>query len=134
VAQYAPQLAKKFGDPRTVPEEHLLWFHHLRWDHPMPSGRTLWDELVTRYTRGASEAAAMRRTWEGQSEHVDAERHAQVAAFLTIQEREAKWWRGASIAYFQSLSKRPLPAGIEPPAHDLEHYKSLNFPHAPGHW
>ena len=76
----------------------------------------------------------MRRTWEAQREHVDPERQAQVAAFLKIQESEAKWWRDASIAYFQSLSKRPLPAGTEPPAHDLGYYKSLNFPHAPGHW
>ena len=33
----------------------------------------------------------------------------QVAAFLAIQHREAQWWRDASISYFQSLSKEPLP-------------------------
>ena len=60
------------------------------------------------------------------------ERFAQVAAFLAIQEQEAKWWRDACIAYFQSLSKRPLPAGAAPPAHSLEYYQSLKFPYAPG--
>ena len=42
---------------------------------------------------------------------MDAERFAQVAAFLAIQEQEAQWWRDACIAYFQTFSKRPLPAG-----------------------
>ncbi len=72
-------------------------------------------------------------TWQRLAPFVDTERHAQVAAFLKIQEKEAKWWRDASIAYFQTFSKRPLPAGVAPPEHPLEYYKSLEFPYAPGH-
>ena len=56
----------------------------------------------------------------------------EVAAFLAIQEQEASWWRDACIAYFQSLSRLPLPAGYAPPAHPLEYYQSLRFPYAPG--
>jgi len=74
----------------------------------------------------------MRRTWDAQAGRVDAERFTQVSAFLAIQEQEAQWWRDACIAYFQSLSKLPLPAGVAPPAHPLEYYQSLNFPYAPG--
>ena len=40
--------------------------------------------------------------------------------------------RDASVAYFQSLSKRPLPEGSPSPEHSLEYYKSLSFPEAPG--
>ena len=100
-----------FADPKKTPENLLLWFHHLSWDHRMPSGRTLWDELVFRYDHGVEVVSQMRQTWNAQSGRVDAERFAQVAAFLAIQEQEAKWWRDACIAYFQSFSKRPLPAG-----------------------
>jgi len=132
VAQYAPPVAEEFGDLARVPEEFLLWFHHVPWDHRMASGRTLWDELVLRYGRGVDYVAAMRRTWDGLAGHVDAERHAQVAAFLAIQEKEARWWRDASIAYFRTFSKRPLPAGQAEPAHDLRYYESLRFPFAPG--
>ena len=57
----------------------------------------------------------MRRTWAGLERYVDAERFAQVSAFLAIQEQEAQWWRDACIAYFQTFSKRPLPAGFAPP-------------------
>jgi alpha-glucuronidase len=132
VSQYAPQVAETFGDIARVPEEYLLWFHHVRWDHWMASGRTLWDELVHRYGRGVDEVATMRSTWAGLAGKIDPERHHQVAVFLGIQHAEAQWWRDASIAYFQTFSRRPLPAGEAPPAHALEYYQSLQFPHAPG--
>jgi alpha-glucuronidase len=134
VAQYAPQVAAVFGDRKRVPEKFLLWFHHVGWDERLSSGRTLWDELVHRYTHGVNEVREMRATWSKLAPYVDSERHAQVAAFLGIQEHEAQWWRDASIAYFQTFSKRSLPEGLAPPAHSLEYYESLEFPFAPGHW
>ncbi|MET0754735.1 MAG: alpha-glucuronidase family glycosyl hydrolase [Pseudoxanthomonas sp.] len=132
VAQYFPPVAREFGDVRSTPEDFLLWFHHLPWDYRTRSGRPLWDELVFRYTRGVDHVRAMRATWEGLAPYVDTERHAQVAAFLGIQEQEAQWWRDASIAYFQSFSRRPLPAGFAAPARTLDYYKALEFPNAPG--
>ena len=134
VAQYAAPVAQLFGDRKRVPERFLLWFHHVRWDERTASGRTLWDELVHRYTRGVAAVRGMRKTWTTLAAHVDEERHAQVASFLAIQEREAQWWRDASIAYFQTFSKRSLPEGIAPPPHALDYYESLEFPFAPGHW
>jgi alpha-glucuronidase len=56
-----------------------------------------------------------------------------VRAFLAIQEEEARWWRDACVLYFQSLSGRPLPAGYEPAAHDLAHYRSIRKRYVPGH-
>ena len=132
VAQYAPPLADSFGDVKRVPEQFLLWFHHLPWDYRTRSGRPLWDELVHRYTRGVNEVKKMRTTWDGLRGHVDAERHAQVAAFLAIQQKEAQWWRDASIAYFQHVNGLPLPPGYAPPAQPLEYYEALSFPYAPG--
>ena len=55
-----------------------------------------------------------------------------VSAFLGIQEQEARWWRDASIAYFETISKRPLPDHEAPPEHDLNYYESLCYPYAPG--
>jgi alpha-glucuronidase len=132
VAQYSPKVAAIFADVRKTPEQFLLWFHHLPWDYRTSSGRILWDELVYRYTHGVQVVSQMRRTWAGLEKYVDAERFAQVSAFLAIQEQEAQWWRDACIAYFQTFSKRPLPAGFAPPAHSLEYYQSLKFPYAPG--
>jgi alpha-glucuronidase len=131
-AQYAPSVARRFQDPRTTPPELLLWFHHLPWDFSLPSGRSLWAELVTRYDRGVASVADMRRRWAALRPHIDAARHAEVSAYLAVQEREARWWRDACIAYFQSVSGLPLLAGVRPPEKRLEHYKTLHFPFAPG--
>ncbi|MEG8221697.1 alpha-glucuronidase family glycosyl hydrolase [Sphingomonas sp. HH69] len=132
IAQYAPLLAKRFADPRTTPERDLLWFHHLPWDYRLASGETLWDGMVHRYDRGVAYVAGMRGTWEGLRPMIDAERFAQTQTFLSIQQKEAQWWRDASIAYFQSIAKRPLPSGAAPPPETLEAYKMRKFPYAPG--
>ncbi|KAF1721612.1 alpha-glucuronidase family glycosyl hydrolase [Pseudoxanthomonas japonensis] len=132
VSQYAPAVAREFDDVDRVPESLLLWFHHVPWEHRMASGRPLWDELVHRYTHGVRSVETMQATWDRLQGRVDAERHRHVAAFLRIQRNEAQWWRDASVAYFQSLNGRALPAGETPPAHPLAYYESLQFPFAPG--
>jgi alpha-glucuronidase len=74
----------------------------------------------------------MRRDWSALAPQVDAERFTKTAALLAIQEREARWWRDASLAYWMSLNGLALPPGTEPPAHDLAWYKAQHFPYAPG--
>ncbi len=133
IAQYTPAAAKQWADPKKMDERYLLWFHHLPWDYKVQSGRTLWNELITDYDTGAKQAAQMQQTWAAMQPYVDPERFAAVSANLGIQAREAKWWRDASVSYFQSKSGLPLAAGIAPPEHDLDYYKSLQFPYAPGH-
>lgn len=132
IAQYAGPVAALYADVEAVPEDYLLWFHHLSWDHSMASGRTLWEELVRRYDRGVAHVGGMRQTWAAAHPYIDARRHGEIAAFLAIQEKEALWWRNASIAYFQSMSERPLPEGVVPPPETLTAYKSRAFPFAPG--
>ncbi|WP_229506982.1 alpha-glucuronidase family glycosyl hydrolase [Pseudoduganella rivuli] len=132
IAQYAPALAAQLADPRTTPEQVLLWFHHLPWDYRMASGRTLWQELISHYDRGVRQARDMQAQWAALAPAIDARRHAETAARLQRQAANAQLWRDACIAYFQSVSGLPLPAGVAPPAHDLDHYRKLRFPYAPG--
>jgi alpha-glucuronidase len=132
VAQYFPPVAQKFTDIATTPESLLLWFHHVPWNHRMVSGRTLWDEVVTRYNQGETDVVAMQSAWARLKPFVDAERFEITADDFAIQARDAKLWRDASIAYFQSLSGLPLPAGATPPPHSLSYYKQLEWPYAPG--
>ncbi|WP_242117595.1 alpha-glucuronidase family glycosyl hydrolase [Sphingomonas lacusdianchii] len=131
-AQYAPVLARKFSDPKAVPENLLLWFHHVSWDRRMASGRTLWEELVAKYDRGVAEVTAMQAHWAAMEGKVDAGRFAEVNQFLAIQRQEAQWWRDACIAYFAEVSGRPIPAGVTPPPHPASYYKAIRTPWAPG--
>ncbi len=132
-SQYAPPVAKQFEDIDAIPEKFLLWFHHVPWDRKMASGRTLWDELVVRYDEGVAATARARATWAAMKPYVDAQRFNEEAAYLAIEEKEAHWWRDACLAYFQTFSKRPLPAGHAAPPHTLEYYKAIDFPFVPGH-
>jgi alpha-glucuronidase len=130
--QYAPEVARRFADPRSTPPELLLWFHHLPWDYRMPSGRSLWQELVAHYDQGVAEASLLQAEWARIRPLVDARRGDDVAQRLARQAVEAQWWRDACIAYFQTFAKRPLPAGYAAPPHPLAYYQALTFPYAPG--
>jgi alpha-glucuronidase len=127
VAQYFPPVRDRFSNLETVPEKYLLWFHHVAWDHRLKSGKTLWEELALRYQRGVDRARKTRKDWEQLKGVVDAERHAAVAKKLAIQERDAVWWKDASLSYFQTFSRRPLPPGVEKPQRTLEEYKKIDL-------
>ena len=132
LSQYATQVQLGLVDVDNL--DFLLWFQHVPWDQKIElTGRTVWEELVWRYDHGLDEVRAMRRHWETLRGSVDEQRFAEVSAYLAIQEREAKWWRDACIAYFESVSHRPLPAGVAPPEHPLFYYEALRFPYAPAH-
>ncbi|MEZ4810098.1 MAG: alpha-glucuronidase family glycosyl hydrolase [Allomuricauda sp.] len=132
LSQYAPEVAKMFGDLETCPEEYLLWFHHLPWDYRLKNGRTLWEGLGMKYQEGVDEVQNMINTWQGMKPYVDDFRHNQVSMLLQIQLKEAKWWRDACMLYFQTFSKMDFPKEMEHPGNTLEYYKSLKFPYAPG--
>jgi alpha-glucuronidase len=132
LAQYAPKFATPFENPTTCPDEYLLWFHHLPWDYRMKSGNTLWNDLVAHYYEGVTAVQTMQQDWERVAPYVDTTRFEQVKMLLTIQEKEAIWWRNACVLYFQTYSKLPIPSHLEQPNQTLEMYKNLRFPYAPG--
>lgn len=127
VSQYHQPVRDRFARLSACPEKFLLWFHHVPWDYRMRSGRTLWDELALHYQRGVDWVRATRKSWDALSGVIDEERHAEVAKKLLIQERDAVWWRDACLLYFQTFSKRPLPAGVEKPQKTLEEYKARSL-------
>jgi alpha-glucuronidase len=132
LAQYQPQVDSFFTNLSTCPEEYLLWFHHVPWTYKMKSGRTLWDEICYKYNEGVSEVRWMQSAWKNMEKHIDEEQFDHVKMLLSIQEKEAVWWRDACVLYFQTFSKMPVPPNYEKPEHTLEYYKGLRFPYAPG--
>jgi alpha-glucuronidase len=127
IAQYHEPVSQRFGSLSLCPEKYLLWFHHVRWDQRLRSGRTLWDELALHYQRGVNWVRATRKQWEALKGTIDSERYEEVARKLSIQERDAVVWRDACLLYFQTFSKRPLPAGVEKAAKSLDEYKATSI-------
>ncbi len=132
IAQYAPEVAKLYGNLSTCPEELLLWFHHLPWDYKLKNGETLWNGLGLKYQEGVDQVRAMQASWESMQPYVDEQRFNAVKQSLVIQLKEAIWWKDACMLYFQEYSKLDFPKGMEKPTSTLEYYKSLKFPFAPG--
>ncbi|MBT1702307.1 alpha-glucuronidase family glycosyl hydrolase [Chryseosolibacter indicus] len=135
--QYAQPVRNRFETLEQCPENFLLWFHHVSWDHKMKSGRSLWDELCHTYYKGADSVKWMQNVWETVRPNIDEERFSHVKTFLGIQHKEAEWWRNSCVLYFQSFSKKEIPKGLAKPEKPLHYYESLEFPFAPGirpHW
>ncbi|MFN7116729.1 MAG: alpha-glucuronidase family glycosyl hydrolase [Saprospiraceae bacterium] len=122
---YHPEVQKQWNDPATTDLKYLLWFHHINWNQQLSTGRTLWDEMVTRYYTGVKEVNEMQKAWASVKNKVDAEIFADVAGRLAAQHREALNWRDACVLYFQTFSQQPIPAPFEQPKRTLEELKEI---------
>ncbi len=114
VAQYFPPLEERYGNLATVPENLMMWFHHVPWGHPMRSDRPFWDELVYRYQMGVQYVTWMREAWDGLEGEIDARRFAEVRAKLAAHEADAADWRDTSVEYWREFSGRPMPVDDAP--------------------
>jgi alpha-glucuronidase len=129
--QYAEPVRARYGTRAAVPDSLLLWFHRVGWRERVQSGRTLWEELAHRYSAGVDSVRAMQRSWNTLEGRIDDERFRHVQAMLSVQEREARWWRDASLRYFESVSRLPVPPRYAQPAQPLEFYMRLRCPADP---
>ena len=132
LAQYAPEVQKQFNDINKCPEDYLLWFHHVPWNHKMRSGRTLWDELCYKYYSAVDSIKGIQQQWNKMEKYIDKERFHHVRQLLIIQVKDAIWWRNACLLYFQTFSKMPIPSQYEKPDKTLEYYKNIRILYAPG--
>lgn len=128
VSQYHEPLRSTYNDIQSCPENLLLWFHHIPWDHKMKSGNMLWDELCIYYDRGVQEVREFQRVWDRMEPFIDQERFKHVQSKLKIQSRDAVWWKDACLLYFQTFSRMPIPYHIERPIHELEDLKKIKLP------
>lgn len=120
VSQYHEPLCDLYDGAESCPENLLLWFHHVTWQHKMRSGRILWEELCYKYNEGVQSVRDFQRIWDEVEPYVDMERFQDVQKRLRTQLRDAVWWRDACLLYFQQYARRPIPYELERPQHNLE--------------
>ena len=125
LAQYSPEVQKKWNDAATCPLPYLLWFHHVPWTKKLTTGRTMWDELCTRLYTGADSVSWMQQQWAQVKPAVDPEIFADVTGRLITQQKEAIWWRDAWVLYLQTYSKQPIPSPLKKPERTLDEVKDL---------
>jgi alpha-glucuronidase len=128
LAQYRPEVRRQWEDPKTCPLPYLLWYHHVPWTRKLSTGRTLWDELCTRFYTGADSVRWMQQEWALVKPAMNPALHADVSARLATQQREAIWWRDAWVLYLQEYAKQPIPASFKKPERTLDEVKqSVNI-------
>lgn len=121
VAQYHDRLRAIYDNIDTCPEQLVLWFHHVPWDHRMHDGSTMWQKLCYTYDLGVREAADFAEVWRAMRPYVDSERYERQLVRFERQAKDAVWWRDACLLYFQQFSRRPLPFGSPAPRYTLDY-------------
>ena len=114
VGQYREPYRSLYDNLSTCPEQYLLWFHHVAWNYRMKNGKTLWDNLCARYTRGVKAVETTLMTWKLMRsifvDDCDEDRWNEVDSLLTIQLGNAQEWQDVCLDYFDQFSRMPLPA------------------------
>ncbi len=127
VSQYPDSLRSVYTDISTCPENLLLWFHHVPWNHRMQSGRTMWQELCHRYASGAARAAHYQHVWADARPYVNSAIWTDVNRRLVTQARDAQWWKDACVLYFSQFSGQAPTPEVYPIHHTLPDLKNINL-------
>jgi alpha-glucuronidase len=128
VSQYPTLFCEEVNNLETCPDEFVLWFHHVAWNHRLHSGRTLWQELCHRYDIGVKYVGeVMIPTWQLLRGHIDNAIFDDVNRRLQTQYKDARWWKDACLLYFGQFSQQPIPDDIEQPTHTLEQLQKVNL-------
>ncbi len=127
VAQYPAPYDSIYDSPESCPTNLLLWFHHLPWNHRMPSGATLWNELCRHYERGCRKVSCMQKAWRAAAPYVNGGLYKDVEARLATQARDAIWWKDGCLLYFGEFSGMPLPDDVSAPIHTLDELRAIDL-------
>ena len=105
--QYPAPWSDRYESVDTCPDELLLFFHHVPYDHVLHSGVTVIQHIYDTHFAGAARVAAMRERWRDACGLVGAELYAEVADRLDEQLRSAEEWRDQINTYFHRKSGVP---------------------------
>jgi len=100
VDQYAPELAEKYGNLETCPDELVLFFHHLPYDYKLKSGKTVLQHIYDTHFEGAQEAAQFLEQVEGLKELLKPDVYERMIARFRHQKQHAAEWRDVINTYF----------------------------------
>ena len=105
--QYHEPNASMYDDPETCPEELLLFFHHVRYDKVLKSGKTLIQHIYDSHFEGYEEAVALRDLWLTLKGKIDNRCYENVAERFERQLRNAREWKDQVNSYFYRKSMIP---------------------------
>lgn len=102
--QYNEPNASMYEKVETCPEELLLFFHYIRYDYILKSGKTLIQHIYDTHFEGVEEVENMMRSWEELQGSIPEDVHQRVSERFDMQLENAVEWRDRVNTYFYRKS------------------------------
>ena len=130
IGQYSTEVAAVYESLNSVPDDLVLFMHHLPYTYRLKSGKTVIQHIYDSHYEGADAVDVWVRTWKTLEGKVDAERYTAILKQLEYQAGQAVVWRDAVARWFNRTSKVPdskgrvgnYPGRLEAEAATLEGY------------
>lgn len=103
--QYPSAVAERYENIDTTPDNLLLWFHHVNYNHTLKSGKTVIQHFYDSHYEGAEVAQTFVRQWRSLKDKVDRERYEHVLFRQTFQAGHALVWRDSINQFYYNLSE-----------------------------
>lgn len=111
--QYREENYKRYEDAAECPEELLLFFHYVRYDTVLKSGKTLIQHIYDTHFEGAAQAEQFLGTFASLKDYIPEEIYKRAAERFKMQAEHAKEWRDIVNSYFYRKSGIPDAHGRE---------------------
>lgn len=98
--QYPEPLSFVYQDPGTCPEELILFFHRLPYDHLLSTGKTVIQHIYDTHFEGAEEAELFVTLWNELRDQIEETVYQRVLERLLLQKEHSKEWRDVINSYF----------------------------------
>jgi alpha-glucuronidase len=106
-AQYHSPVSDMFESLDTCPDELVLFFHHLPYDHVLHSGKTLIQHVYDSHYEGEEQVEKFVEQWKSLKGKIDEQRYNETLARLEYQVGHATVWRDAVCQWFFKMSGIP---------------------------
>ncbi|MCL2377135.1 MAG: alpha-glucuronidase [Defluviitaleaceae bacterium] len=111
-AQYCPENAALYENIETCPEELLLFFHFVPYNHVMKNGKTLLQNYYNKHFIGCETAEKYLAQWEALAPHIDDKELYEIAhERFQRQLKNAIQWRDVVNTYFYRRTGTPDECG-----------------------
>lgn len=98
--QYNEPLASLYNDPDKCPDELKLFFHRMRYDYVLRSGKTIIQHIYDTHFEGAEDVETMASLWSSLKGLVDDAAFERVNKRFEHQLENSKEWRDVINSYF----------------------------------
>src|SRR5882757_10751929 len=96
-----------YEDVNTCPDELLLFFHHVTYDHVLQNGSTVLQHIYDTHFQGYAEVEAMVARWRVIAERFEPVVRENITGRFEAQLANAREWRDQVNTFFYRLSGVP---------------------------